>query len=100
MAITVLYDVLKAEISDATKRALVADFDKALSLNLLEGSKKQAEDTSVDSELEAWILEQIDARKAAKKNKDFALADKIRDDLLAKGIVLEDTREGTKWKKA
>ena len=100
MAITVLYDVLKADMNDSTKRALVADFDKALSLDLLEGSKKQSEDTAVDSELENWILERIDARKAAKKNKDFALADQIRDELLAKGIVLEDTREGTKWKKA
>ena len=100
MAITVLYDVLKADISDATKRALVADFDKALSLNLLEGAGKLVCDNAVDAEFEGWILERIEARKAAKKNKDFALADGIRDELLAKGIVLEDTREGTKWKRA
>ena len=99
MAITVLYDVLKADTNDATKRALVASFDEVLSLDLLKGEEKLAQAGSVDAELESWILERIDARKAAKKAKDFAQADAIRDELLAKGIVLEDTREGTKWKK-
>ena len=42
----------------------------------------------------------IEERQAARKAKDFARADAIRDELLAKGIVLEDTREGVKWKKA
>jgi cysteinyl-tRNA synthetase len=42
----------------------------------------------------------IEARQAARKEKNFARADEIRDELLAKGIVLEDTREGVKWKKA
>ena len=54
----------------------------------------------VDADLEAWINGRIEARKAAKKAKDFAQADAIREELLAKGIVLEDTREGTKWKRA
>jgi cysteinyl-tRNA synthetase len=99
MAITVLYDVLKADISDATKRALVASFDEVLSLDLLEGAKKLAQDDSVDAELEAWINERIEARKAAKKAKDFAQADAIREELKEKGIAIEDTREGTKWKK-
>jgi cysteinyl-tRNA synthetase len=54
----------------------------------------------VDAELEAYILEKIKERKAAKKEKDFAKADAIRDDLLAKGIVLKDTREGVIWHKA
>ena len=42
----------------------------------------------------------IEERQAARKAKDFARADAIRDELLAKGIILEDTREGVKWKKA
>ena len=100
MAITVLYDVLKADVNDATKRALVASFDEVLSLNLLEGAKKLEADSGVDAELEAWILERIEARKTAKKAKDFAQADAIREELSAKGIVIEDTREGTKWKRA
>ena len=55
---------------------------------------KQAE--MLDSDIEALIEE----RQAARKAKNFARADEIRDELLAKGIVLEDTREGVKWKRA
>ena len=50
----------------------------------------------LDSDIEALIAE----RQAARKEKDFRRADEIRDELLAKGIVLEDTREGVKWKRA
>lgn len=46
------------------------------------------------------IEKMIEERQAARKAKDFAKADAIRDELLAKGIILEDTREGVKWKKA
>lgn len=46
------------------------------------------------------IEKMIEDRQAARKAKDFKKADEIRDALLAKGIVLEDTREGVKWKKA
>ncbi len=99
MAITVLYDLLKEEMSDATKRALIEDFDKVLSLNLLTAVVEEA-DTGVDAETEAYILAMIEERKAAKKEKNFARADEIRDILLGKGIILEDTREGVKWKKA
>ena len=42
----------------------------------------------------------IEERQAARKAKDFARADEIRDTLLAQGIILEDTREGVKWKRA
>ena len=50
----------------------------------------------IDEEIEAMI----EKRQAARKERNFALADQIRDELLAKGIILEDTREGVKWKKA
>ncbi len=50
--------------------------------------------------LDAEIEEMIQARQQARKDRDFAKADEIRDTLLAKGIVLEDTREGVKWKRA
>lgn len=99
MAITVVYDLLKADMSDATKRALIEDFDKVLSLNLLTAVVEEA-NTGVDAEMEAYILAMIEERKAAKKEKNFARADEIRDILLEKGIILEDTREGVKWKKA
>jgi cysteinyl-tRNA synthetase len=46
----------------------------------------------------AEIERQIEARNAARRNKDFAAADRIRAELLARGIELEDTREGTRWR--
>ena len=50
----------------------------------------------LDSDIEALIEE----RQAARKAKNFARADEIRNELLEKGIILEDTREGVKWKRA
>ena len=99
MALTIVYEVLKADMSDKTKLELLKSFDEVLSLDLTAG-EVAVEDGGVDAELEAYILEKIEERKAAKKEKDFAKADAIRDELLTKGIILEDTREGVKWKKA
>lgn len=94
-AITVLYDMLKAETGDATKRALAESFDEVLSLRLLEAPEQ--EKTAADEELTAWIEERLAKRKEAKKNKDFAQADAIRAELLEKGVQIKDTREGTVW---
>lgn len=87
-ALTVLYDVLKSPLNDASKKYLVAEFDQVLSLDLLKQDKKESFD-------EAEIMEKIEQRAAAKKNKDYLLADKIRDELLARGIQLIDNKEGT-----
>ena len=95
MATTLVYDVIKADIDNATKLALIASFDKILGLNLTAVAEEAAPE--VDAELEKYVLEQIELRKAAKKEKNFAEADRIRAELLDKGIVLEDTREGVKW---
>lgn len=96
-AITVLYDMLKAELSDASKRVLVQSMDEVLSLQLEKAwEEKQAD---VDDELASYVEKKIEERKEAKKAKDFAKADAIREELLAKGIVLKDTREGTFWEK-
>ena len=100
MAITVLYDMLKDDMSDATKFALAESFDQVLSLDLTTAHAAKEADNGVDAELEAFVLAKIEERKAAKKEKDFAKADAIRAELLEKGIVIEDTREGVKWKKA
>ena len=102
MALTVIYDMLKDDMSDATKYALAEDFDRVLSLDLTTAyAAKEAEaNGDVDAAMESYILEKIEERKAAKKAKDFARADEIRAELLEKGIVLEDTREGVKWKRA
>lgn len=98
MAITVVYDVVKADISGKTKLALLNAFDRVLSLNLTTAGAKLLEaGTSVDSDLESFIQEKIAERAAAKKEKDFARADAIRDELLAKGVAIKDTREGVVW---
>ena len=90
--ITLVYDVLKSDLNDASKLYLINEFDKVLSLDL---TKK--EEKNIDSELEKYILTKIEERKEAKKNKDFVLADSIRNELLEKGIELKDTREGTTY---
>ncbi len=106
LAVTALYDVFKLKTNDKTKLALIESFETVLDLGLIpaanklreEKNKAAAEENSgIDPELLAYINEKIEARKAAKKAKDFALADSIRDELLAKGITLLDTREGTKF---
>ena len=87
-----MYEVLKDEnLNDTTKIRLIEDFDKVFSLNLIK------EEESVDSELEKEILEKIEERKEAKMNKDYALADKIRDELSLRGIKLIDTKDGTTY---
>ena len=91
MMITILYDVLKDKaLTDATKKYLVGEFDKVLSLDLL-----KVEDNAVSDELVNEINEKIRLRNEAKANKDYATSDAIRDELLSKGIKLIDTREGT-----
>ncbi len=100
LAVTALYDVLKADTNDATKLALIADFDRVLSLNLIEGANalQTADETpKADDALESYVAEQIAARAAAKKAKNYAEADRIRDELKQKGITLTDTPQGTKW---
>ena len=90
-AITILYELLKdTELNDNTKRELVESFDKVLSLDLLKNENKE-----IDASLEKYINEMILKRNEYKKNKDFGNADKIRDELKEKGILIKDTREGT-----
>ena len=104
LAVTAIYDVLKAKTNDATKRALLADFDRVLCLNLLEAADALAEKETADAPAASddpfirEIEELIVARKEAKKAKNFAEADRIRNYLLEKGVTLIDTREGTTYK--
>ena len=91
-AITLIYDILKdEELTDFTKLYLIEDFDKVLSLNLID------EDKQVDKELEKYIEEKIIERNNAKANKDYQLADSIREELLNKGIKIIDSREKTTY---
>ena len=97
LAVTALYDVLKAKVSDGTKLALIGEFDTVLSLSLLETAAKKREETAAPQEGDAEIDALVAARTEAKKARNFAEADRIRDQLKEMGIVLVDTKEGTTW---
>ena len=89
--LTVLHSLLKDnEVNDYTKLALVKDFDKVLGLDLI---KEKSEVVHHD-----YIINKIEERKVAKLNKDYALADDIRNELLKLGVQLIDTKEGTTYK--
>ena len=101
MAVTAIYDVLKADTNAATKLALLADYDEVLSIGMIAAAEKLAAEIPAESdEDEAYITEMIAKRAAAKKAKNFAEADAIRDELKAKGILLVDSSQGTTWKRA
>ncbi len=89
-ALTLVYDVLKADINDKTKYELIKNFDDVLSLDL---TKKD----TIDNDLKSYIEEKINERREAKINKNYELADKIRNELLEKGIILKDTKDGTTY---
>ena len=95
LAITALYDVLKSDIPDGDKLGLIADFDSVLSLGLIDRAKKLSSAKPADEEIPAEIAELIEERKAARKEKNFALADEIRDKISALGYTVEETRQGT-----
>ena len=89
-ALTVLYDVLKSDLNDSSKIYLIKDFDRVLSLNLFE--KKE-----IDDNLKLYIEDMIEKRNQAKANKNYDLADEIRNQLQNEGIILKDTRLGTEF---
>ena len=103
LGVTAVYDVLKANTSAATKIALIEDFDKVLSIDLVGAARKQieaeeAEKNSLsDDPFIREIEEQIQARVEAKKAKNYALADEIRKNLADRGVTLIDTPQGTKY---
>ncbi len=108
--ITALYDALKAPANDATKLALIADFDTVLSLDLprkAEELRKQESSQTAktqggytvtgegDPEIDALVLRRGEAKKA----KDFAEADRIREELKARGVEVTDVPGGAVWKR-
>ena len=89
-ALTVLFEALKDNgINDDTKLYLVSEFDKVLSLSLIDDKKE------ISNELIEKINKLIEDRNNAKKDKNYELADKIRNELLEMNVVVKDTREGT-----
>ena len=104
LAVTAVYDVLKANTNDSTKIALLKDFDRVLCLNLMQAAevlrKEQAASTAVPSADDPFIREieaMIEARKEAKRSKNYGEADRIRNELAARGVTLIDTKEGTTY---
>ena len=96
LAVTALYDVLKGDISDATKRYLIEDFDRVLSLGLIEAAENKAAASTADVDT-AKIEELIAKRSEAKAAKNWGEADRIRDELKEMGVVVKDTKDGPVW---
>ena len=111
LAITAVYDALKAKTNAATKLALISDFDQVLSLDLLEKAAKKRKELSAAPKAGAFTIlsetgesdpaveAKIQARQDAKKAKNFAEADRLRDELKAEGIELMDIPGGVRWKR-
>ena len=107
LAVTALYDVLKANTTAATKIALIDDFDKVLSLDInakalkaiAEEEARKAEEAAqkANDPFIAKIEALIEERKTAKKEKNYARADEIRNELAAMGVTITDTAQGTKY---
>ena len=88
-ALTVLYDVLKDEnLAEKSKLLLVKEFDQVFSLDLIK---------EVEDDIQSMVEEKIKEREKAKEDKNYELADSIRDELLSKGIKLIDTKDGTTY---
>lgn len=91
--ITLIYDLLKDDsVNGHTKIEIINDFDKVFSLDLT----KKTLNTSID--MDKYIKDKIEERRIAKMNKNYELSDSIRDELLDKGIILTDTRDGTTYR--
>ena len=119
LAVTAVYDVLKAKTDDSTKQALIEEFDSVLALGLAEHARALRERTaaenavpapsqspagqspsaSPDDPFTAEILSLIEARRVAKQQKNFAEADRIRSYLSDRGVTLVDTKDGTTFRK-
>ncbi len=104
LAITALYDLLKAKVSASTKLALIDEFDTVLGLDLTKAAEKllaeKAEKKAAvsDDPFVRYIEEMIQKRVDAKRSKDYATADAIRKELSDKGVTLIDTPQGTQYK--
>ena len=106
LAVTAIYDVLKSDANDATKLALLEDFDRVMSLSLIEAAdalrkKKEAEAAAAKPDVAPEFAAKVEAliaeRAAAKAEKNWPRADEIRAELTAMGVVLKDSKEGTTW---
>ena len=98
LAITSIFDLLKAQTTNATKIKLLKDFDSVLGLGFADILSNKQQNNAVDEDLKKYVEDMIEKRRLAKLQKDFATADAIRSELLSKGIELIDTKDGTTFK--
>lgn len=98
LAVTAVYDVLKSRSNASTKLALLAEFDKVLGLDLIQTAEKSLEAAEND-EIPAEVMELAEQRKAARKEKNFKLADEIRGRIESLGYEIKETRQGTEIKR-
>lgn len=100
LAVTAVYDVLKSKTNAATKLALIDEFDKVLGLDLTANAKELAEQAaSASSDIPSEVLELVEQRKVARKDKNFALADELRGRIAELGYEVKETRQGTEINK-
>jgi cysteinyl-tRNA synthetase len=91
-----LHELEGRPISEAEKQAALRAFDR---MDEVLGFVSLADtENVVDDDLAAWVEERIAARQSARKARDFAQADAIRDEIAARGVVVEDTAQGPRWK--
>ena len=95
LALTCVYDVLKADADDATKLYVIGEFDKVLSLDLTKVPESNKADT--DDDFAKKVEELIAQRTKARADKDWATADAIRDKLKEMKVVVKDTKDGIEW---
>lgn len=100
LAITALYDALKADTSAATKLALIREYDKVLSLDLIKAAQRGANTEEKADDIPQEVRELAAQRAEARKAKNFALADELREKITQLGYVIEETRQGTNIRKA
>ena len=95
LALTCVYDVLKADADDATKLYVIGEFDKVLSLDLTKVPESNKADA--DDDFAKEVEELIAQRTKARAEKDWATADAIRDKLKEMKVVVKDTKDGIEW---
>ena len=92
--------MLKSKANASTKLNLIAEFDKVLGLDLIKKATEKANAANeASSEIPAEVMELVEQRKAARKDKNFALADELRDKIAALGYEVKETRQGTEINK-
>ncbi|MGE5631554.1 MAG: cysteine--tRNA ligase [Caulobacteraceae bacterium] len=94
-AMSVVWNIIKHPVKSDKFFQLLVKMDSVLGLGIDKVEKKEKVEESISEDIERLIEE----RQKARKEKNWALADKIRDDLKAQGIILEDTPQGVKWKR-